>query len=42
MLTELISPSKNTDWQTGLKRKDQQSDDYRRFISFTETNTGLG
>jgi hypothetical protein len=29
-------------WQTGLKRKIQQSVVYRRPISLTETSTGLG
>jgi hypothetical protein len=42
MLADLIPPSKDTIWQTGLKRKIQQSIVYRRPISFTETNTGLG
>jgi hypothetical protein len=36
------SPSKDTSWQTGLKRKIQQSDVYRRPISSTEASTGLG
>jgi hypothetical protein len=36
------SPSKDTVWQTGLKRKIQQSFVYRRPISLTETSTGLG
>jgi hypothetical protein len=35
-------PSKEAIWQTGLKRKIQQSLVYRRPISLTETNTGLG
>jgi hypothetical protein len=35
-------PSKDTIWQTGLKRKIQQFIVYRRPISLTETNTGLG
>jgi hypothetical protein len=34
--------SKDTIWQTGLKRKIQQSVVYRRPISLTETNNGLG
>jgi hypothetical protein len=34
--------SKDTIWQTGLKRKIQQSVVYKRPISLTETNTGLG
>jgi hypothetical protein len=32
----LKSPIKNTDWQTGLKRKTQQSAAYRRPTSSTE------
>jgi hypothetical protein len=36
----LKSPIKNTDWQTGLKRKTQQSAAYRRPTSSTEKNTG--
>jgi hypothetical protein len=36
------SPSKDTVWLTGLKRKIQQTAAYRRPISLTETNTGLG
>jgi hypothetical protein len=35
---DLISPSKDTAWQTGLKRKIQQSVVYRRPISLTETH----
>jgi hypothetical protein len=35
-------PSTDTIWQTGLKRKIQQSVVYRRHISLTETNTVLG
>jgi hypothetical protein len=42
MLMDLIPPSKDTDWLTGLKRKIQQSAAYRRPISSTETSTGLG
>jgi hypothetical protein len=38
----LILPSKGTIWQTGYKRKIQQSVAYRRPISLTETSTGLG
>jgi hypothetical protein len=34
------SPSKDIIWQTGLKRKTQQSVVYRRTISLKETNTG--
>jgi hypothetical protein len=41
-LMDLIPPSKDTVWQTGLKRKIQQSVVYRRPFSLTETNTGLG
>jgi hypothetical protein len=41
MLTDLTLPSKDTVWQTGLKRKVQQSVVYRRPISLAETNTGL-
>jgi hypothetical protein len=33
MLTDLIPPSKDTIWQTGLKRKIPQSVAYRRPIS---------
>jgi hypothetical protein len=36
MLTNLTPPSKDTDWQTGLKRKIQQPDAYRRPILLTE------
>jgi hypothetical protein len=32
-----ITPSKDTTWQTGLKRKIQQSVVYRRPISLIET-----
>jgi hypothetical protein len=39
---DLIPPSKDTIWQTGLKRKIQQSVPYRRPISLTQTSTGLG
>jgi hypothetical protein len=42
MLTDLTPPSKDTIWQTGLKRKVQQSVVYRRPTSLTETRTGLG
>jgi hypothetical protein len=42
MLMDLIPPSKDTFWQTGLKRKVQQSVAYRRPISLTEISTGLG
>jgi hypothetical protein len=34
--------SKDTIWQTGLKRKIQQSVVYERPTLLTETNTGLG
>jgi hypothetical protein len=34
--------SKDTIWQIGLKRKMEQSTVYRRSISLTEINTGLG
>jgi hypothetical protein len=37
---DLIPPSKDTDWQTGLKRKIQQSAAYRRPTSWTEIITG--
>jgi hypothetical protein len=37
----LNSPSKDTNWQTGLKRKILQSATYRRPTSWTETSTGL-
>jgi hypothetical protein len=39
---DLTPPSKDTVWRTGLKSKMQQSVVYRRPISLTETNTGLG
>jgi hypothetical protein len=42
MLMDLTPPSKDTDWQTGLKRKIQQSVVYRRPISLAEINIGLG
>jgi hypothetical protein len=38
----LNSPSKDTDWQTGLKRKIQQPVVYKRPILLIEINTGLG
>jgi hypothetical protein len=41
MFTDLTPTSKDTVWQTGLKRKIQQSVVYRRHISLTETSTGL-
>jgi hypothetical protein len=37
MLIDLIPPSKDIVWQTGLKRKIQQSVVYRRPISSTST-----
>jgi hypothetical protein len=39
---DTILPSKDTIWQTGLKRKIQQSVVYRRPVSLTEKSTGLG
>jgi hypothetical protein len=42
MLMDLTLPSKDTIWQTGLKMKIQQSVAYRRPISSTEVNSGLG
>jgi exonuclease III len=42
MLIDLTPPSKDTIWQTELKRKIQQSVVYMRPISLTETSTGLG
>jgi hypothetical protein len=36
MSTDSTSPSKDTVWQTGLKRKIQQSVVYRRPLSLTE------
>jgi hypothetical protein len=39
---DLIPPTKDTIWQTGLKEKIQQSVAYKKPISLTETNTGLG
>jgi hypothetical protein len=36
------SPSKETIWQTGIKRKIQQSVVYRRSISLTEISSGFG
>jgi hypothetical protein len=42
MSTDLTTPSKDTIWQTGLKRKIQQSVVYRTPMSLTETNSGLG
>jgi hypothetical protein len=41
MLTDITPPSKDTIWQTALKRKSQQSLAYRRPISLTETSTGF-
>jgi hypothetical protein len=42
MSTDSTSPTKDTIWQTGLKKKIQQSVAFRRPISLTEINTGLG
>jgi hypothetical protein len=42
MSMDSVSPSKDSIWQTGLKRKIQQCIVYKRPISLTETNTGLG
>jgi hypothetical protein len=42
MLTHLTPPSIDTVWQTGLKKKIQQSVVNRIPISLTETSTGLG
>jgi hypothetical protein len=42
MLMNPTPPSKDTVWQTGLKRKIQQSVVYKRPTSLTATNTGLG
>jgi hypothetical protein len=42
MLMDIIPPSKDTVWQTELKRKIQKYAAYRRPISLTETSTGLG
>jgi hypothetical protein len=39
---DLTPPSKDTIWQSGLKRKIQQSVVYKRPILLTEINTGLG
>jgi hypothetical protein len=39
---DLTLPPEDTIWQTGLKRKIQKSDVYRRPISLTETSTALG
>jgi hypothetical protein len=39
-VNRLNSPSKDTTWQTGLKRKIQQSAAYSRPISLTVTRTG--
>jgi hypothetical protein len=41
MLMDLIPPSKDVIWQTGLKKKIQQFVAYRRCISLAETSTGL-
>jgi hypothetical protein len=39
MLRDLIPPSKDTFWQTGLKTKIQKSFVYRKPTSMTETST---
>jgi hypothetical protein len=36
-----ITPSKDTDWQAGLKRKTQQSVVYKKPTLWTETNIAL-
>jgi hypothetical protein len=41
MLTDLIPPSKDTIWKTGLKRKIQQSVAYRRHISINRNKHWL-
>jgi hypothetical protein len=40
MLMKLIPPTKDTDWQTELKRKIPQYAAYRRPTSSTEISTG--
>jgi hypothetical protein len=40
MLMDYIPPSKDTNWQTGLKKKIQQSAAYKRLTSSTELSTG--
>jgi hypothetical protein len=42
MLIGLIPPSKDMIWQTGSKKKIQQSVAYRRPVSSTEISTGKG
>jgi hypothetical protein len=42
MLMDSIHLSKDTIWQTGLKRMTQQSVVYKRPNLLTETNPGLG
>jgi hypothetical protein len=42
MSRDSTPPSKDTAWQTGLKRKIQMSLVYKRPISLTKINTGLG
>jgi hypothetical protein len=42
MLMDPTPPSKDTIWQTELKRKTQQSVVYERPTLLTERNTGLG
>jgi hypothetical protein len=39
---DLTPPSKDTIWQTGLKRKIQQSVVYKRLISLTEQGLAYG
>jgi hypothetical protein len=41
MFTDLIPPSEDTAWQSGLERKIQQSA-YKRSISSTETTLAEG
>jgi hypothetical protein len=42
ILTDFTPPSKDTIGQTGLNRKIQKSEVYRRPISLTETSADLG
>jgi hypothetical protein len=42
MLMNMTLPSKDTVWQTGLKRKIQHSVVYKRLISLTEISTSIG
>jgi hypothetical protein len=41
MLIDSTPPSKDPDWQTGLKRKTQQSVVYKKPILWQDTNTAL-